>query len=391
MNAPLRHASRSLEVESLARLDHLLEAGSTSLQSWHIQSLELSQRSAQLRSTDPTGAVFLGCTFAPGDEDWLRAHGALIFPVLPGLPFNQYRAQLYTGTELYAGVAKHPYESTVDAQIYRWWLAAGSTRSLDAKLAMAMHDHAIADALDDALRPGEGAGAARDGCSGSSLLAHTMVGVMGGHAARRGSSDYGNAAQLGRMLGAAGYLVGTGGGPGAMEAANLGAYLSAEPTEALNWALEALAHRPSFRPSVSAWARAAVAVVEKFPSGVANVGIPTWFYGHEPPNIFATHIAKYFANSVREAELLTRSTGGIIFLPGSAGTVREIFQDACENYYASEAAVAPMVLVGAKHWTSELPVWPLLQRLAQGKPMEQHIFCVDSLADAVSVVNQYRS
>ena len=26
---------------------------------------------------------------------------------------------------------------------------------------------------------------------------------------------------------------------------------------------------------------------------------------------------------------------GIVFLPGAAGTVQEIFQDACENYYAS--------------------------------------------------------
>ena len=54
---------------------------------------------------------------------------------------------------------------------------------------------------------------------------------------------------------------------------------------------------------------------------------------------------------MREATLLNRCTGGIVFLPGAAGTVQEIFQDACENFYADPASVAPMVLVGSRHWT----------------------------------------
>ena len=67
---------------------------------------------------------------------------------------------------------------------------------------------------------------------------------------------------------------------------------------------------------------------------------------------------------------------GIVFLPGAAGTVQEVFQDACENYYADEASVAPMVLVGAAYWTEELPAWPLLQALARGRPMERHVHLV---------------
>ena len=43
--------------------------------------------------------------------------------------------------------------------------------------------------------------------------------------------------------------------------------------------------------------------------------------------------------------------------------MQEVFQDACENYYADEASVAPMVLVGVEHWTHTLPAWPLLQAL----------------------------
>ena len=31
-----------------------------------------------------------------------------------------------------------------------------------------------------------------------------------------------------------------------------------------------------------------------------SLGVPTWFYGHEPPNLFATRIAKFFTNALRE-------------------------------------------------------------------------------------------
>ena len=49
---------------------------------------------------------------------------------------------------------------------------------------------------------------------------------MGGHALRSGATRaYADAARLGHALGRA-YVVATGGGPGAMEAANLGAYLA---------------------------------------------------------------------------------------------------------------------------------------------------------------------
>ena len=171
-----------------------------------------------------------------------------------------------------------------------------------------------------------------------------------------------------------------------MEAANLGAYLSGLPDADFASALQSLAAVPGFRPSVTAWARAAAAVVGHHPSGTTSLGIPTWFYGHEPPNLFATHIAKYFANSVREAILLELCNGGIVFLPGSAGTVQEIFQDACENFYGAPETVTPMVLVGRDHWEHKYPAWPMLQSLAAGKVMEGRIFLVDSVEEALAVV-----
>jgi hypothetical protein len=143
---------------------------------------------------------------------------------------------------------------------------------------------------------------------------------------------------------------------------------------------------PSYRPSVGDWARAAFEVREAFPGGRESLGIPTWHYGHEPPNVFATAIAKYFRNSTREATLLEVCSAGIVFLPGLGGTVQEVFQDACENFYADESSVAPMVLVGGSYWTEELPAWPLLRALSRGRPMEGRVHLADTVAEAADLL-----
>ena len=373
MNAPtsLNPSPRTLEVESLASFDRLVSTGVRTMQGWHAQSLDLRGRAAQLAAMDAQGAIFLGCTFDAGVEDLLRGRGALIFPRLDGVPFNPYRGHLYSPQELYAGAPNSPYEDTLDARVYQWSISPGQRHRLDATLAAALHDHSIGDALDELTRSGEN---------------RSMVGVMGGHTAQRGTPGYREAARAGRLLARSGRMVATGGGPGAMEAANMGAYLSDVPEADFLAALEEVAEVPGFRPSVSAWARTAAAVVERHPGGTPSLGIPTWFYGHEPPNYFATHIAKYFANAIREAILLELCNGGVIFLPGSAGTLQEIFQDACENYYGASETITPMVLVGVEHWQHRYPAWPLLRSLAAGRAMADRIFLVDSVQEALEVI-----
>lgn len=369
----LAPSPRTLEVESLEAFDRLVAAGAVAMHGWHAQSLDLRGRKEALETLDVEGAVFLGCTFGQGVEEGLRRRGALIFPRLQGVPFDPYRARLYTPQELYAGLDNAPYEELPDALVYQWSISPGQRNRLDATLASALHDHAIGDALDEFMHS-------------DLYTGRTTVGVMGGHAAQRGTPGFVQAAELGRLLAQTGRMVATGGGPGAMEAANLGAYLSRIPHPEFTAAVAGLGSVPGFRPSVSAWAREAAAVVERYPGGTPSLGIPTWFYGHEPPNYFATHIAKYFANAIREAILLELCDGGIIFLPGAAGTVQEIFQDACENYYSAREAVTPMVLVGKRHWEHEYPAWPMLQRLAAGRAMEDRIFLVDSVDEALAVL-----
>ncbi|MFZ3473251.1 LOG family protein [Streptomyces sp. 4.24] len=348
------------EIETLTEFDQVAARGS--LSGYRIQSVNLLERTFALLSADTSAAVFLGCAMEPDASVKVRADGALVFPPVPDLPFNPYRGLLYTAEELFAGLPAG-YEATPDAESYAWFQETKADGDVFSSMLRSIHDDAISDALDQRL-----AGA-------------RVVGVMGGHAMARGGGEYQGAAELGRALTRSGLTVATGGGPGAMEAANLGAYLAPAPDDALPEALKILAAVPSFTPSVSGWAKAAFAVRERWPAapGGDSVGIPTWFYGHEPPNAFAGHIAKYFANATREDGLLARSNAGVVFLPGAAGTVQEVFDSVTPNYYGSRGAPTPMILVDRAHWTQHLPVWPLLQALARGRAMESRIALVDSV------------
>ncbi|WP_093798788.1 LOG family protein [Streptomyces sp. Wb2n-11] len=350
------------EIETLAEFDAAVARGS--LGGYRVQAVDLTARTLDLLTVATSGAVFLGCPMHPDGLAKVRADGALVFPPVPDLPFDPYRGLLYTADTLFEHL-EQGYDATPDALAYAWLQRTKADGDIFASMLRSIHDDAVSDALDEHL-----AGA-------------RVVGVMGGHAMARGTTAYAGAARLGRTLARSGVTVATGGGPGAMEAANLGAYLAPLQDDAvLDDALQLLAKVPSFTPSVTDWARTAFEVRDRWPSGGDSIGIPTWFYGHEPPNAFAGHIAKYFANATREDGLLARCNAGVVFLPGAAGTVQEIFDNATPNYYESRGEPTPMVLVNRAHWTERLPAWPLLQSLAGGRPMESRIALVDTVDQA---------
>lgn len=374
-----RHHGRILSVDSLEAFDALVARGARSMSGWRVQDVDLTERAAELRSLDAHGSVFLGCELLPDSATSLRARGAVVYDDVPDMPFRSFRNRLYTADELYGDAeaeflpegAEGParpaeYRRTLDAHVFAW------TRSRevdDARtLASALHDHAIDLALREWVR------------------GRHVVGVMGGHRMLRGTPEYASVAELGRRLTLEGYTVATGGGPGAMEAANLGAYLSSRDEGALASALETLARVPGYTPDFEPWVDAAFEVRERFAGGADSLGVPTWFYGHEPAQVFATAIAKYFANSVREDVLLNIANAGLVVMPGEGGTVQEIFQDGCENSYADAAGVAPMVLVGRDYWTREYPAWPLLQALMRGRPAERHIHLVDDTDEVLNAL-----
>ena len=336
-----------------------------------LQNLDLRGRS--LADLDVTDLIALGCDLDDRTALDLIGRGALVFPDLGELPYDSYRSLLYSPLELFAGFDRADpcsYCDTPDARIYRHWSRTGGTEpsSIVETLARRLHDHAISDAIGELLEADD----------------REPVAIMGGHSMERGLGAYATVAKMAQELSRRGYMVASGGGPGAMEATHLGAYFARRPDPELDAAIEMLATAPSYRDE--RWLAAAFEVRETFdPSGAdTSLGIPTWTYGHEPPNPFATHLAKYFANSIREDGLLAIATGGVVFAPGKAGTIQEIFQDATQNHYGTVGGrVSPMALLGVEYWTETYPVLPLLERLSAGRPYAELIAISDDPAALV--------
>lgn len=372
------------EIETEDDLRTHLDAG-LDLRNTALQGLDLTGFAAELGRTPVDGALFLGCVLTGAESCDLQRRGALIFPRFEGLPYRPFRGHLYTPEELFDGFdPERPcsYCETLDARVYRHWRDTGRAepRTLRESLARRLHDHAVTDAIHDLM----------DDLAARSGRRPRVVAVMGGHSMPRGAGSYRDVAWLARELARDGYLLASGGGPGAMEATHVGAWFADRADDDLDAAIGRLAAAPSYQDE--RWLAEAFLVRAAFPppgSAHRSLGIPTWLYGHEPPNPFATDIGKYFANSVREDGLVTVASHGIVFSPGSAGTVQEAFQDAAQNHYATTGAVSPMVFLGVDHWTREQPVFPVLQRLARGRPYERALLCTDDPAAAVRFLRDH--
>ena len=130
----------------------------------------------------------------------------------------------------------------------------------------------------------------------------------------------------------------------------------------------------------------AYAVLDAYPDGAESLAIPTWFYGHEPTNLFSKHIAKYFSNSIREDGLLAIAKHGVIYSPGSAGTIQEVFMDAAQNHYGTFHLVSPMVFFGGDYWRKTKPVYPLMRHLAEGKQYAQLLSISDDVDEIVDFI-----
>jgi predicted Rossmann-fold nucleotide-binding protein len=340
-----------------------------------IQSLPLARADVeQLLRRRLAGVYLFGCDADAADLGRLAAAGATVFPRLGDLPFDPYRSALYTPAELFAGfVADDPcsYCHTPDARTYAYWRATGGARadSIVAALARRLHDHSVSDALVQFL-------AVEDRTA-------RAVAVMGGHDLLRGEPRYRDLALLSRTLTRDGFLMVSGGGPGAMEATHLGAWLAAAPDARLDVALDVLAAAPRFDDEqfVSAAFRVQDANADVAPG--VSLSIPTWLYGHEPPTVFATHVAKYFDNSVREDGLVSVARRGIVFAPGHAGTVQELFQDAAQNRYFALGEASPMVLLDEEFWTTAMPAWPLLDAMRRGSEWGRLVAVVDTPEAAI--------
>jgi predicted Rossmann-fold nucleotide-binding protein len=373
------------ELETIDEFEAYFKTG----RSWNniaIQGLDLTAYTEQLMNCDFNGSIFLGCSLS--DEVILKIinTNGLQFPKIKGLPYKTFSNYLYRLETLFDNFdPKKPesYKNTTDWIIYQHFLKTGKGKpdSVLESLARRLHDHSITDALNNFIED-----------FGNP---NKIVGIMGGHSTNRDSQDYLKSTLIARNLARSGYLMVSGGGPGAMEATHLGVWFAAYDDSELNDAIKILSSAPVYNNKY--WLSKAFDVIKKYPPKKYNgkllesLGIPTWFYGHEPPTPFASKIAKYFANSIREAGLLAIALGGIIFTPGMAGTVQEIFQDACQNRYKTFAIASPMIFLNSNFWINEKPVYPLLKELAKGHEYKKYISISDDVNSIVDKIINFNS
>ncbi len=313
------------------------------------------------------------------------------------LPFDPLRQELYTPQELYAGFSpKDPasYTAVPDARIYAHYVASGRGRARSPYVSMmqSLHDHSVYRAME------------------AFIEGRRLVGIMGGHKLLRSSDEYRKVAHIALKLAKKGFVVCSGGGPGAMEASHLGASAAGLGGEGLDGIIGRLSktaslprglenlisdkgtYHKSFGREVHGWlAPAWEAARELFQNKPAeSLAVPTWHYGHEPFSPFPTHVAKLFQNSIREEGLLAIANRGVVFAPGTAGTVQEIFQEACQNYYRSFGSFAPMVLFVKRYWEEEYPVLPVLRKLFKKEDYERFVLVTDGVEEAVGFIEGTR-
>jgi predicted Rossmann-fold nucleotide-binding protein len=308
------------------------------------------------------------------------------------LPFSPIRASLYTPQDLMGSLREgepSSFDHTVDFECFAYYVTHGRSAPRDplSSLFEALHDNSITQATIALLQKWP-----------------RIAGIMGGHDEPRGSDVYSGVARISAALSGKGFLMASGGGPGAMEATHLGASFHGDP-DGLKNAIATLTNEaaklpgdagkvvapdgtvdPEIARKLYQWVMPAYRLSQTAKG--ESLALPTWYYGHEPTTPFATHIAKYFQNSIREDGLIALAVHGIVFASGRAGTLQEIFQDTVRNYYrTSPDPFSPMVFFGKKFWTEDLPATVLLRALFKLAKREQeyvdNVLITDDEGEAV--------
>ncbi len=336
------------EIESELELLKLIK-NCDKIKSYAFQNLDFRTIENLVHNKVFLDCIFLGCVI-PENLNSKISKDCLIFPNIEA-PYNPFINSLYTPKTLFGNYEygkPESYEKTLDKIVYNHYIKTGkAAEDIKETLSRRLHDHSITNALYEFI---------------SQYDEKKLVAIMGGHNLARNDKNYLEIAKISKKLTEAGYLMISGGGPGAMEATHVGAWIAGKNDNDLIKAVKILSEAPNYTDKN--WLDKSFEVLKLYPKTVyESLGVPTWLYGHEPPSPFSTKIAKYFANSVREDGLLTIAKGGIIFTPGSAGTVQEIFQEVTQNHYLSFGYASPMVFLNTNFWTNTIPILPFFDKM----------------------------
>jgi predicted Rossmann-fold nucleotide-binding protein len=294
--------------------------------------------------------------------------------------YSPGRDSLYTIEELMAGYRSDAPMQSLDSRLSTHVKASGiPPAEVDEAIAQVVHDQGVDQAM-------------RAYVAASIDNGRHVVGVMGGSSAPRDAPDYRLAAQTAKALSEAGFLVATGGGLGIMEAGNLGAYFAGRSDDELHAAVDALELCPTYRGHEAKYIDSARSITATEPAGAPSLAVATWRFDEEPISQFATHIAKLFQNSVREAGLLSIADAGVVYFEGGFGTLQEIFQDLSQNSSAPPDHQMPMVFVDTVAYGQPGSPFHLARgRAAQvAAPFDDLITLADSTESVVATISRRR-
>ena len=359
-----------IEIEELDALRQLLSRTEV-VRRYAFQAVNFEKSGFPVENYRFEDCLFMGCIIPPRMY-YAMNEQCIVLPRVK-MPYKVFPNKLYSARTLYLHYKPGEHETfytCYDTICYERYMALGKeTSDIKETLCRVLHDHSIGNALDQFI---------------TRYDPKDVVAVMGGHAVKRTDPSYKQIVQISKRLTEIGKLMVSGGGPGAMEAVHLGAWLAGRDDAAVEDALQIMSICPTFRDA--GWLTSAFEVMKKYPRDEQyhSLGIPTWFYGHEPATPLATEIAKFFDNSVRENYIISVPKGGIIYTPGSAGTFQEIFQDAAQNHYETLGYSSPMVFLGQQYYTEETPIYPLLVDLQErGKYRNLILKITDSTDDVI--------
>lgn len=359
-----------IEIEELDALRQLLSRTEV-VRRYAFQAVNFEKSGFPVENYRFEDCLFMGCIIPPRMY-YAMNEQCIVLPRVK-MPYKVFPNKLYNARTLYLHYKPGEHETfytCYDTICYERYMALGKeTSDIKETLCRVLHDHSIGNALDQFI---------------TRYDPKDVVAVMGGHAVKRTDPSYKQIVQISKRLTEIGKLMVSGGGPGAMEAVHLGAWLAGRDDAAVEDALQIMSICPTFRDA--GWLTSAFEVMKKYPRDEQyhSLGIPTWFYGHEPATPLATEIAKFFDNSVRENYIISVPKGGIIYTPGSAGTFQEIFQDAAQNHYETLGYSSPMVFLGQQYYTEETPIYPLLVELQErGKYRNLILKITDSTDDVI--------
>ena len=354
---------------AIARVQEAAASGA-SLENVVVRGLDFRRTPIVWQRIDVRRTVFLGCEFGGLDESQLVARGALVFPAFHHLPYDPYRCGLYTPDELFTS-RDAPHGGSLDRRIYQHFVEQGRyAPGVVESFAQRIHDDAIDRALRGYLEAGE-----------NSAPRRKVVAILGGHRARRDDPAFQQVALLAWSLARKGYLVSTGGGPGMMEAGNLGAYLAGYGRADVIRAVATLAGAPD--GNRAGYDDRAREVLKAYPRGKDSLAIPTWFWGYEPCNLFGFHVAKYFSNAIREEVLLATATGGMVFTPGRrrhhAGDVSSGRPESLQRVWT----ILPDGVFGHEALPANTKIYDLVKELAKGTRYEKRLMISDDPEELV--------